>query len=184
MEPIFLLIGGPAVGKTTAARVLAARFQKCLLIHVDEIRNMVVSGMELPGVNWGSGLVEQLALARKSTAHMAHSYSAAGFTVVIDDFWDPYSHLAEYGDLLTHPQVYKIILIPGQDSAHQRNLQRSGPGPLRDYLDDGIRLVYESLHSISADLQSRGWLLLDTTALSVDETVDGILAFSAAEEAP
>jgi chloramphenicol 3-O-phosphotransferase len=183
MAPIFLLIGGPAVGKTTTAKLMAARFQKCLLIHVDEIRNMVVSGIELPGVDWGSGLVEQLALARKSTTYMANSYSAAGFTVVIDDFWDPYSHLEEYVDLSTHPQVYKIILMPGQDSAHQRNLQRSGPGPLRDYLDGGIRLVYESLHSVSADLQSRGWLMLDTTDLTVDETVDGILAFSAAEKA-
>jgi predicted kinase len=178
MAQIYIILGGPAVGKTTTAKQLAAQFSKSLLIHADEIRNMVVSGMELPGKEWSPGLVEQLSLARQSTAYMAQLYQKAGFTVIIDDFWDPHSHMSEYGALLTNPAVCKVILAPSQETAHARNLQRSGPGPIRDYLDAGIHLVYENLNSESVNLQADGWLVLDTSDISTKEIVEHLLEFA------
>jgi predicted kinase len=175
MAHIYFILGGPAVGKTTTAKLLAAQFSNSLLIHVDEIRNMVVSGMELPGEEWSPRLVEQLCLARQSAAYMAQLYQKAGFTVIIDDFWDPHSHMSEYGTILTHPAVCKVILAPSQETAHARNLQRSGPGPIRDYLDAGIHQVYQNLDLISTNLQADGWLVLDTSNLSTNEVVDHLL---------
>jgi predicted kinase len=172
---IFFLAGAPAVGKSTAAHTLAARFQKSIHIPVDDLREMVVAGKVLPGNEWGRELVEQLMLAREVTAQMAISYSKAGFTVVIDDFWDPHSQLVEYSRLFQESSIHKILLFPSQQAAEERNLKRSGPGGETVYIADGIRTVYENLRANVTELIQQGWLVTDTTDQSVEATVNHIL---------
>jgi AAA domain len=179
MNPIFLVVGPPAVGKSTTSRALAARFPKSLYIPVDDLRNMVVSGIALPGAVWSDDLTQQVALARTSVVYMALAYHRAGFVVVIDDFWDP-NHRSDYRDLLDHPDLHKVVLYPGQGEAHRRNLQRSGEGPARAYIDEGVRLVYQQLNAAMPQLAQEGWIVVDTTALSVEATVTTILQLTAA----
>jgi chloramphenicol 3-O-phosphotransferase len=174
ISPIFLVVGPPAVGKSSTSRALAARFPKSLHIPVDDLRNMVVSGILLPAAVWSDDLAQQVALARASAVHMALAYHNAGFTVVIDDFWDA-DHPSDYQMLLSHPTLQRIVLLPDQDEAHQRNLQRAGESPLRGYIDEGIRIVYQQLTGAAPQLESQGWLVVDTTSLSVEETVTTIL---------
>jgi hypothetical protein len=179
MNPIYLVVGPPAVGKSTTSRALAARFPKSLHIPVDDLRNMVVSGIALPGAVWSDDLTQQVALARTSVVHMAITYHRAGFVVVIDDFWDP-NHRSDYRDLLDHPDLHKIVLYPGQGEAYRRNLQRSGESPARAYIDEGVRLVYQQLNAAVPRLAQEGWIVVDTTALSVEATVTAILQLTAA----
>jgi predicted kinase len=176
MARIFLLAGAPAVGKSTTARALAARFPKSIHIPVDVLRTMVVSGQVHPGSEWGADLVEQLALARTSAAHMAMAYSQAGFAVVIDDFWDPNSSLLEYGLLFDAPDARRILLYPSQQAAEERNRKRSGPGDDGAYIAGGIRVVYEQLRADVGNLRDQGWAVVDTTDQSVEATVDHLLA--------
>lgn len=175
MTLIFLLVGGPAVGKSTTARALAARFPKSVCIPVDTVRDMVVSGQALPGTDWSDDLVEQLVVARECAAYMALAYRRAGFVVVIDDFWDPHSGLAEYAPLISYPQTRRVLLYPSQNAAHARNLNRSGAGIARDYIDGGIQIVYEHLATAVDSLEVQGWLVLDTTEQSVEDVVSSIL---------
>jgi predicted kinase len=175
MTPIFLLAGGPAVGKSTTAAALAARFPKSVHIPVDAVRDMVVSGYALPGAGWSQALVEQLVVARECAVTVALAYHKAGFAVAIDDFWDPNSGLVEYATLFSQPQVRKILLYPSRDAARARNRQRSGPGAAADYIDDGIRLVYEHLDAVVDDLAAQGWWVLDTSELGVEDVVQEIL---------
>ncbi len=170
MQPIFLIVGPPAVGKSSTSRALAARYPKSIHIPVDDIRNMVVSGIRLPGADWNSDLMEQISLARRSVSLAALNYHEAGFVVVMDDFWDE-SRLSDYEALFSQPNFHKIILLPGQTQAHQRNLKRSGEGPARAYIDDGIRIVYQQLAEAAPQLPQEGWRVIDTTSMSVDETV-------------
>ncbi len=107
---------------------------------------------------------------------MALAYRRAGFSVVIDDFWDPNSGLAEYAELVSQPQTFKVLLYPSQEAARARNRQRSGSGGAVDYIDDGIRLVYEHLHTVAADLAAQGWWVLDTTEMGVEDVVTNVLA--------
>ncbi len=96
------------MGKSTTSRALAARSPKSLHIPVDDLRNMVVAGLELPAAVWSADLAQQLTLARASAAQMALAYQAAGFMVVIDDFWDEYNFGTDYRTLLGHPICIKL----------------------------------------------------------------------------
>ena len=181
--PLFVVIGAPAVGKSTTSRALAARFPKSLHLPVDLLRDMVVSGLQRPGPDWSDALAQQVALARASAIQMALAYQHAGFVPVLDDFWDPHQ-LVEYQQVLRQPQTHKIVLYPSQQAAHQRNLQRSGPGATRDYLDEGIHTVYRLLNAVVGQLAQEGWLVVDTTALSVEATVSEILHQAGVTPAP
>ncbi len=175
MSHIFLLVGAPAVGKSTTAHALAARFQKSIHIPVDNIRDMVVSGLLLPGPEWSLGLIEQVALARASVIQMALNYSKAGFVVVIDDFWDTNSKLREYESLIQEANFHKILLLPSQQAAEERNIKRAGPGDGNPYIADGIRAVYEQLHNDFPNGERSGWMVVDTTDLNIESTVAQIL---------
>ncbi len=180
MNPIFLIVGPPAVGKSTTSRALAARFSKSIHIPVDDLRMMVVSGRLLPGPEWSDELAQQIALARQSAAWAALNYFQAGFSVVIDDFWDA-EHMNDYEALLGHPHFHKVVLYPKQEAAHQRNRQRSEGSPEVAYIDEGIQIVYRQLNASAARLAEDGWGVVDTTALSVDDTVAAILRISNSE---
>jgi adenylate kinase family enzyme len=175
MAPIFLIAGAPAVGKTTIGQALAAKFNKSLHIPVDTIREMVVSGIRLPNPDWGSDLVEQLEAARASVCAMVLRYRMAGFTVIIDDFWDPNSRLTEYQELLTASKAHRILLYPSEQTAMDRNIGRYGPSERADYLAGGIRAVFADLRTSAAILKEQGWIVVDSTEQSVDETVAEIV---------
>lgn len=174
MQPIYILIGPPAVGKSTTGKALASKFNRSIHIPVDDIRNMVVSGLVLPGQEWSPELVQQLTLARETAIHMALHYQKAGFAVVIDDFVDP-NQLREYQTFQTAARIHKFVLYPDQATAHTRNFHRSGDDPGRAYIDEGIRFVYQQLDLMMEHLNSNGWIILDTTELSIEETVAEIL---------
>lgn len=183
MQPLFLIIGPPAVGKSSTSKALAARFDKSIHIPVDDIRNMVVSGLVLPSGDWSPELVRQITLARKSAIEIALHYRQAGYAVVMDDFVDP-NRLLEYQPLLSDPHFHRFVLFPKQEAAHARNLRRAGDDPGRDYIDQGIRAVYQQLNSMIADLLDEGWIILDTTDLSIEETLREILQHSAGSTPP
>ena len=179
MQPMFILIGPPAVGKSTTSKALASKYDRSIHIPVDNIRDMVVSGLALPGLEWSPELVQQMSLARESVIQMALIYQRAGFAVVIDDFFDP-NQLAEYQAFLNEPGIHKFVLYPNQDSAHARNYKRGGDDPARDYIDVGIHIVYQQLNFSIDTLRKDGWIVIDTTDLSIEETVLEILKHSAA----
>jgi hypothetical protein len=178
--PIFIIIGPPAVGKSTTSRAIAAHFPKSIHIPVDDFRDMVVSGLVLPGTGWSDELAQQISLARSTVVHMAQSYQAAGFVVVIDDFWDA-GHPRDYKALFHLPNLHRVVLLPNQAEAHQRNLERSGNSPSRVYIDGGIRIVYEQLITALPQLRREGYLIIDTTNLSIEATVTTILQRSGFE---
>jgi hypothetical protein len=137
---------------------------------VDKIREIVVTGLVLPSPRWSHELAQQVTLARESAIDMAERYRHAGFTVVVDDFVDPHG-LAEYEGISQCPGVRRVVLFPSQEEAHRRNVAREGDTPERAYIDDGIRHVYGLLRESAAKLRSDGWDFVDTTRLTVDQTV-------------
>ena len=175
----FLIIGAPTVGKSTTSRALAERFERGVHLPVDDLRNMVVAGAALPGDDWTDEVVRQVTLARLTALRMADAYTAAGFTVAIDDFFDS-NDLAEYATLAGRPDAHRVILYPSQAEAHRRNRARNGDAPVSAYLDAGIRQVYGWLTPGSTVSRRTAGRVLDTTDLDVAASVDEILAAAAA----
>ncbi len=171
-SPIFLVAGGPGVGKSSTSRALAATFPRAVHVPVDDLRDMVVAGIVLPGPEWTAELRRQVRVARQAAIAMALAHAAAGFAVVLDDFWDPFE-LAEYRDLLARPEAHAVLLHPAQAEARRRNATRS-PGEAGHYVDAAIPLVYGMLAPVVGRLTREGWLVLDTTGLDVAAAVDTI----------
>jgi len=172
---VFLVAGPPATGKSTVARLIAESRSRSILVDVDRIRDgMVVNGAVLPGPTWTTELVEQLVAARDSACAIARAYSRIGFDVVLDDFYDPRSRLAEY-DAVADLGGIRVVLLPDLDVARERSRTR-GPGPA-DYIADGITEVY-ALIGARADLVSAGWTVLDTSRETAEQTRDRILALA------
>ena len=168
---IFLIAGGPGVGKSTTARALADTYESSIHIDVDQIRHSVRGGLVLPGFEWSAELRRQIRLARETTVDMARRYAGEGFTVVIDDFWDV-EDLAEY-NVLSGPAVHRVLLYPSQDEARRRNRVRS-PGEEGDMIDAAIPFVYEHYGPRVEAMRADGWRVIESTGLDVGSVVDQI----------
>jgi regulator of PEP synthase PpsR (kinase-PPPase family) len=56
-----------------------------------------------------------------------------------------------------------------------RNVGRYGPGERADILNRAIRYIYTDLRTSAAILKEEGWIVVDSTEQSVEETVAEIL---------
>lgn len=112
-----VLTGGPAVGKTTTGRALAEALARAAFIDVDDLRQLVVVGHEM----WGLQGDAQRALGAANACSLGERFIAEGFDVAIADVVTPataqiYRHQLR-GCLLVH-----LIVTPGE--AHRRAATR------------------------------------------------------------
>ncbi len=173
MEPTFLVLGGPAVGKTTTSRLLADALPRSIHVPVDDIRHMVRGGLALPGLPWTDEISRQVRLGREAALAVAAHYAGNGFAVVLDDFWDP-EHAAEYRDVMRRPDVHGVLLHAPHEVALARNRMRS-PGPESDHIEGAIAHSAAVIGSVLDRLPSEGWTVIDTSELTPEATVAAIL---------
>ena len=82
MRPL-VLSGGPAVGKSTCARHLAAERERGAFIDADDVRQLVVAG---DATLWrGEQGRAQHVLAARNVAALARNLAEAGFVVTVAD---------------------------------------------------------------------------------------------------
>ena len=174
-QPLYVIVGPPASGKSSAAAALAKSYDAGVHIPVDDLRNMVVAGRAEPEADWPPRLVHQVRMARQGALDIAARCRAFGFAVVIDDFLDPLL-LTEYGELAPDPHAVRICLTPPVDVALERSRIRGGSDEFIAYLDVGIRLVTELVVEHRQALSAQGWEMLDNGDLTVEQTVAAIRA--------
>ena len=184
MQPIFLIMGTPACGKSTISRALAATFDLGIHIPVDDLRHMVVGGlsdMKFETRDAANASDLQIRLARESASEMARIYNTAGFAVAIDDFWfsdnpKSFMNLEFHGVPETHYQLgeyaHKILLLPSLEITLERLFKRNAPNdPFANFLEDVIRWNYPLIKAHP----KIGWQVIDSSNLSVSQTVNKIL---------
>lgn len=163
----FLISGVPGAGKTTVARLLAAQFPRACHIEGDLIHHhLIVSGGIAPHERPHEEAERQLRLRRRNVCLLADSFADDGFVPVIDDVVVSNSVMETYQELLrTRPLVF-VQLAPTIEVIKERDAARHKQ----------VFEIWSHLDTLMRDSMHRVGLWLDTSNMTVEETVDAILA--------
>jgi len=172
IEPIFIIAGAPASGKSSVARALLTYFEFGVHIPVDDIREFVTSGIAHP-VGWTEETTRQFRLAEQAACNMAAIYNDAEFAVVIDHCEAPKVLDEMVHRHLAGRRIVKVILQPSLDENLMRNFSRSGKDFESNVLIDTIKRLNPMFRSDTPDFN--GWHTLDTTEWSIAQTAAAIM---------
>jgi predicted kinase len=164
--PIILITGASASGKSTVAQALAERLPKAVHLRGDAFRKMIVSGRAAAGPNLSQAFLEQLRLRYQIACDAAERYAAAGFQVIYQDvilgplLEEVVRRLRPHG-LAVIVLDPKVDVVAAREAARSKSAYRDGMSPAA--MVDGMRRTTPRLG-----------LWLDTSTMSVEETVDAI----------
>ncbi len=168
-QPCVILITGiMAVGKSTIAQHLAERLPTSVHLRGDLFRRMIVNGRAEMGLALAEEAYTQLMLRYQLAISVAKQYVGAGFTVVYQDIVIG-KELMQVVDEFTGEQLFVVVLCPSAEAIAEREEGRnkSGYSPSFTVADFDRQFRAET---------PRVGLWLDSSTLSVDETVAAILA--------
>ncbi|SEE11526.1 Adenylate kinase [Streptomyces sp. 2131.1] len=174
-----LLIGPAGAGKTTVARLWAAR-RRVPTAHVslDDVREWVCSGFADPQAGWNDQSEAQYRLARRTCGFAARNFLANGISCILDDAVFPDRPVVGLGGWKRHvgPGLLPVVLLPGLEVVLERNAERSGNRRLSD--EEVARI-----HGRMAGWYGSGLPIIDNSTYDVETTarvLDDILARSLA----
>ena len=154
-----------AAGKSTVAQAVAERLSKSVHLRGDLFRRMIINGREEMNSPPSDEAMTQLRLRYQLAAQTANSYCAAGFNVVYQD--------VIIGEILSdvvamHRQwpLYVVVLCPSPTVALERDANR--------HKQTYNSWTPEGLDAALRDETPKLGLWLDTSALTVQQTVDAI----------
>jgi chloramphenicol 3-O-phosphotransferase len=162
---IILITGIMASGKSTIAQSIAEKLLKSVHLRGDVFRRMIINDRAEMEKDFSAAAFEQLRLRYRLAATSADIYCQAGFTVVYQDVIIG-AVLQEVVDMLRKWPLHVVVLCPSPGIVAQREAGREKTGYTTwtpQELDYGLR----------NDTPKIG-LWLDTSALSVEETVKAI----------
>jgi predicted kinase len=165
---IILIAGNMAAGKSTVAQALAERLPKSVHLRGDAFRRMIVNGQATMSLELSLEAVQQLRLRYHIAAKVAKAYLEAGFTVVYQDVIVG-SELSETVQLYQDVPLFVVVLCPRSEVIASREVGRGKTG----YQDEAMIHAFDRV--LREETPQLGYWL-DTSNLSVAESVDAILA--------
>ena len=166
-EPtLFVVAGTQGAGKSTVAQALAARFEPGAWVSADLLQKMIVSGGCWPeGPAMSADAERQLWLRLHHACLLGRSFVANGITAVVDDIVIG-TRVDQLLEMLAGQTFVFVMLIPRLEVIREREHGRgTALWHQWEWLDDEIRTRTQRIG-----------LWLDTSELSVEQTVDEILA--------
>ncbi len=168
VQPVVLITGIPAAGKSTVADLLARRFPRGVHVRGDVFRRMVVAGREETTADASDEARRQLQLRYRLGAATADAYHRAGFAVVVQDVvLGP--ALEDYVAEVEARPLVVVVLAPRPDVVAAREASR-GKIAYRPEMD-GIG----ALHAVLLEQTPRIGLWLDSSDQRAEDSVDDIV---------
>ncbi|MEM7286961.1 MAG: AAA family ATPase [Actinomycetota bacterium] len=164
---LIVVTGVMAAGKSTVAQALAERLPRSAHVRGDAFRRFVVAGREDIGAEPSEEAFRQLRLRYRLAIQAAEGYAAAGFTTVLQDVVIG-PMLEEFVHMVAVRPFSLVVLAPDVAEVTRREAARSKTG-------------YGAITPLDLDAvlrqdTARIGLWVDSTDLTVDRTVDRILA--------
>jgi len=167
LPQLFVVTGVMAAGKSTVAQSLAERFPRSAHVRGDSFRRSVVNGYTAMTPDPSPQAVNDLRLRYKLAAAAADTYVEAGFTTVVQDIIIG-NELHRFVQMLHTRPVGVVVLAPSAEVVAQREASRSKTG----YTTFTPAALDAELHEHTEHIG----LWIDTSHLSIDETVEAILS--------
>ncbi len=165
-NPIILVTGAMAAGKSSVAQCLAERLEGSVHLRGDIFRRMIVRGRVDMSAEPGTEARRQLSLRYQAAAQTAKLYSSAGFNVVYQDVViGPV--LADVVAMFRGFPLYVVVLCPRAEVISARERERAKVGY--------TTITVEQLHR-AVEQTPRLGLWVDSSDMSVEETTEVILA--------
>lgn len=165
---IILITGTMAAGKSTVAQALAERLPMSVHLRGDLFRRMIVNGRAEMTFELSAEAERQLQLRYDLAVVAAKRYADAGFTVVYQDIVIGPA-LGAVAEAMRPYPLAVVVLCPRAEVLAARDAARGKTGyPDRAVVDAFDRVVRHETPHIGY------WL--DTSDLTVKQTVDAILA--------
>ncbi|MGW5749611.1 AAA family ATPase [Nocardia rhamnosiphila] len=168
MSPaVYLITGIQAAGKSTVAQVLAERLPRSAHVRGDAFRRFVVNGRAEMAADPTTEALDQLRLRHRLAAAASDGYARAGFTAILQDVV-----LGEFlpwtiEQIRTDP-LYVVVLAPRPEAVAAREAGRAK--------NAYGAFTVSALDTVLREMTPRVGTWIDTSDLTVDETVEAILA--------
>jgi predicted kinase len=158
------LFGGPAgAGKSTLARAWCATRPRAAHIELDEIRQLIVSGLADPQES-SELATEQYRLSVEATCALARIFVDGGFDVAIDDVLEPEAFERYWQSRLDGLAWQLVVLLPSLAETLARSARRE-----KTVKEAHTRRQYARCAVWDAAKR------IDTTGLDVDQSVARVL---------
>lgn len=155
-----VLTGGPAVGKSTCAALLARRRPRGAYVDVDDLRQLVVAGSAAP---WdGDEGARQRVLSAVNACALTRNLTDADFDTVIADVLDPTTAAVYRREIPSALVLHLRISLAGA---------RSRAATRRVYLtDDEFTALHDADHTAPPDAE----VVLDVDGLTIEQQVAAV----------
>ena len=178
VSELLIITGPPGAGKSTVARAMVERFDRCALVQGDVFFGFVARGYIDP---WLPESHQQNEVVTEATARATAAFARGGFTTVFDGMVGPW-FLPTFLHLTEIPRVHYAVLLPGVETCVARVLGRTEHG----FREEGVTRDMHAAFA-GAEIDSRSVIDADPEVKSVTEEAlyryrAGMLAYPTAGE--